>query len=676
MAAIWETSRGLFAESLKVIEDAVGALLQGGLSSEDRRRAEREAHKLGGSLGTFGFQDASRQAQEIEWALQGTGPVEDQKVLALSERVMSLLHTVDQPLPEVSATPGAQSTGVEVGTAGEIGGEGRILVVGADGEYAHRVIEQAVSHGINGRTVDTLDAALSVMEDLDPHVVVLDMEDDASSATVLPLIRAVSSSERPAAILIIAAGLSIDDRVQLAQAGVERIIRKPVPPRMVIDLVRRLIEKDEDRGVSVLAVDDDDTALAVLRTVLGGGGFRVEALNGGEGFWTELERVRPDLVILDFDMPHLDGPGLCRALRSEERWAALPVMFVTSRRDPASVREMFAAGADDHLVKPLDPQDLMVRVESRLARTRMVGRLANDGPGSGLLNRQAFVDALERLVGFAHRYDKPLSVAAMQMDPRRRPATDERSSDDGAGYGADRADLLRHLVRRSVPREDPVGSWDDDQVLVGIFDASPGDAADHIARIVETVRDETAAGVGAARTASAGLVHLPSGGSDASGLIATALASLKQAQSRGGDRVDSSSHEPAAPGGDVLDVMLVDDDEALGALLVHALQTRGLRTGWIRDGVEAYELLGSGTTRPRVLLLDVGLPALDGLSLLRQIRQRGLLDQMRVIMVTLRSTESEVLEAMELGAFDHVAKPLSIPVLLHRVRRALDSLPR
>jgi DNA-binding response OmpR family regulator len=71
----------------------------------------------------------------------------------------------------------------------------------------------------------------------------------------------------------------------------------------------------------------------------------------------------------------------------------------------------------------------------------------------------------------------------------------------------------------------------------------------------------------------------------------------------------------------------------------------------------------------------VGLPGLDGLSVLRKLAEAGVLRSTRVIMLTLRSSDAEVLEALELGAFDHVAKPFSVPVLLHRIARALDSLP-
>ena len=77
--------------------------------------------------------------------------------------------------------------------------------------------------------------------------------------------------------------------------------------------------------------------------------------------------------------------------------------------------------------------------------------------------------------------------------------------------------------------------------------------------------------------------------------------------------------------------------------------------------------------KARVVLLDVGLPSVDGLSVLRTLAPNGVAQRTRVIMLTARSAEAEVLTALELGAFDHVAKPFSLSVLMQRVQCALEA---
>ena len=71
----------------------------------------------------------------------------------------------------------------------------------------------------------------------------------------------------------------------------------------------------------------------------------------------------------------------------------------------------------------------------------------------------------------------------------------------------------------------------------------------------------------------------------------------------------------------------------------------------------------------------MSLPGLDGMAVLRAFARAGLTKRSRVIMLTARSLESEIVQALDLGAVDHVAKPFSIPVLMQRLRVALESAP-
>jgi DNA-binding response OmpR family regulator len=125
----------------------------------------------------------------------------------------------------------------------------------------------------------------------------------------------------------------------------------------------------------------------------------------------------------------------------------------------------------------------------------------------------------------------------------------------------------------------------------------------------------------------------------------------------------------------VVDVALVDDDAILTELLCHSIEMRGHTTLVIPSGLEAVELLGgrNPSHTARVIVLDVSLPGLDGIAVLRALVRDRVTPATPVIMLTARTVESEVLEALDLGAFDHVAKPFSIPVFLQRLRRAMDA---
>ena len=122
-----------------------------------------------------------------------------------------------------------------------------------------------------------------------------------------------------------------------------------------------------------------------------------------------------------------------------------------------------------------------------------------------------------------------------------------------------------------------------------------------------------------------------------------------------------------------VDVVMVDDDIMLAQLMRHALETRGYSVMVIEDGRSAVDaLIGPPPLRCRLLLLDVDLPGLDGLAVLRRLAEAGVTRTTPTIMLTVRASEDEILESLRSGAVDHVTKPFSMPVLMQRIRLALE----
>ena len=151
--------------------------------------------------------------------------------------------------------------------------------------------------------------------------------------------------------------------------ALEEAIRATYPrPEEEADEVPRLLP-EERGGPHVLVVDDDPETRLLLRSVLHDRDFRVTEAEDGPGALAVLEGSDTvHLVTLDLLMPEMDGIEVLRRIRSRVRTAAIPVIVATAKDDPDVEVALFEAGADDFVVKPIDPPRFILRIQSVLRR--------------------------------------------------------------------------------------------------------------------------------------------------------------------------------------------------------------------------------------------------------------------------------------------------------------------
>ncbi|MGL6337926.1 MAG: response regulator, partial [Waterburya sp.] len=122
----------------------------------------------------------------------------------------------------------------------------------------------------------------------------------------------------------------------------------------------------------ITIVDDDSLFIEAMRTSLKPWGFEITTLNDPHQFWQVLQATSPDLVILDIEMPDVNGIELCRMLRSDPNWSHLPVLFLTVHQDLQTQEQAFYIGADDYISKPVTGTQLATRILNRLSRIRTI----------------------------------------------------------------------------------------------------------------------------------------------------------------------------------------------------------------------------------------------------------------------------------------------------------------
>jgi diguanylate cyclase (GGDEF)-like protein len=522
VAAMWQRFRGPILERVAVVEQATAALLQANLDEALRDRAFHEAHRLAGSVGTFGFHEGSRLAREAEHLLQRSDPLGPDDALRLAELVSMLRHELDQvSADELPAAAPAD--------------EGALLIVDDDAVLTERLVVEAGARGLRTTVAANVPAARERLNAERPDVVLLDISFPAGAESGLTLLGELGARTPPVPVVVYTAREGFTDRLEVARLGGRAFLQKPVPAAQVVEAVTQVLQQTRVADATVMVVDDDPHVLALLRTLLEPRHIRLVTLEEPLRFWDALEETPADLLVLDVDMPHLNGIELCRVVRNDPRWRDLPVLFLTAATDAGTVRRVFAAGADDFVSKPIVGPELVARIMNRLERTQLHRSMAETDALTGVANRRKSDQVLTQFLRLAERHRQPLSLAILDLDHFKQV-------NDRYGHAAGDAVLRRlgRLLLRSFRGEDVVARWGGEEFVVGMYGMTRERAVPRLGAVLAALRREeftTATGDRWQVSFSAGVAEYPRDGTDVQSLYRAADQALYRAKQSGRNQV-------------------------------------------------------------------------------------------------------------------------------------------
>lgn len=356
MAQLWQQYQGLMVQRLQALQTAAEAINQRKLTQELRQNARQAAHKLAGVLGMFDKETGTVLARELEEILlsdAALSPVQEQQFLDLLHQLSAVLN-LDEPQPSSPAdTP-------------------RLLLIDPDVNLGRELQELAKLSNMSWQQVATLKLGKKWLQSHPADLVVLATDTVTQQKEALAFLTDLASQTPPIHTLVLAAADNLLERVAVARAGGRGFLHKPVTAVQVWEMAKQLLPVTQKSTINVLVVDDDPIFLAALRPMLEPWGISMTALDDPLRFWEVLWSVVPDLLILDVDMPQVNGIELCQAIRIDPNWQGLPILFLTARSDRATIQQVFSIGADDYLSKPVVAAELLTRITNRLERTRLL----------------------------------------------------------------------------------------------------------------------------------------------------------------------------------------------------------------------------------------------------------------------------------------------------------------
>jgi two-component system cell cycle response regulator DivK len=509
-------------------------------------------------------------------------------------------------------------------------------------------------------------------------------------------------------------------------------------------------------GETVLVVEDEPVSLRLAAAVLRSEGYRVHLASTGEEALRTLATIRPDLMLVDVQLPGMDGLELTRHVRLQARTKDMLVVALTASTSRDAETRAYEAGCDGFIAKPIDSRSLGRRLEAFFHGQQQTpppppqgeaspGGLKLEGPEVEGLRRAFLAEAgrhVRRMLEFGgaqidtvatarlfHRWIGSAGVLGYMDIAEQARAAETVLSEADWTVSALREALTALSYALAAPKEAAPTPMPDTILrelnrnrvaLVGFAD----DVADEVCAALGQAgalpllfpKDEPADSE-AIRACRAVMVHVrletllsPWLRPDASlpaglplvlvGAREHLLALDTKAQSRaceylidgwqpeevvmrlsfaisraGRLRESDAAKQPdaslasssrAAFSGK-LHVLIADDDAHVLTLVRSTLQEIGMECRSAATGPEALQIVHEWS--PHAAVLDVNMPGIDGFELLSTIRREGL--PVRVVMLTARQKECDVLRGFSLGADDYVVKPFNPLELAARLKRLL-----
>ncbi|HOM80422.1 MAG TPA: diguanylate cyclase [Armatimonadota bacterium] len=302
------------------------------------------------------------------------------------------------------------------------------------------------------------------------------------------------------------------------------------------------------RGRRVLVADDEPESIDLVSTILVSEDYQVLSTTHGDEVLHQARLHQPDLILMDLEMPGMDGLSVAQALRHDERTQHIPVIFVTASAALENKLRALREGANDYITKPFHREELLARVNVALRlkalqdalreRNRLLAELATHDELTRLHNRRYLEQRLSEEVPRAKRYRLPLSCLMLDLDHFKR-------INDTYGHPAGDAVLrqVADILRTSVRSVDVVGRYGGEEFLIILPQTGAEGARVLAERIRQRVEQELfdIGGQTIHCTTSIGVAAASDGDvPDAGHLIAEADRALYHAKVTGRNRVSSA----------------------------------------------------------------------------------------------------------------------------------------
>jgi diguanylate cyclase (GGDEF)-like protein len=344
---------------------------------------------------------------------------------------------------------------------------------------------------------------------------------------------ALARSARQPRVIALSDEANLDARILAVRAGSSAFVAAPYNAFDIVDRMEALGGPSRDDPYRVLVVDDDPFIARYHAEVLSAAGMAVQQVAEPPKLLDYLADFRPELILMDFYMPDIDGRELAAVIRQEPAYDSIPIVFLSAEDNAEMQQKVMRIGGDDFLTKPIREDHLVSSVLVRARRFRSLRATMLRDSLTGLLNHTATKEQVSVALSRMRRHGHDMALAMIDLD-RFKSVNDTY----GHPVGDQVLRSLAHLLKQRLRTTDIIGRYGGEEFAIGLPETPLENAEAVLNQIRESFAEiaHNASGETFRVTFSCGLAGYP-GCADATALTETADAALYRAKKEGRNRV-------------------------------------------------------------------------------------------------------------------------------------------
>lgn len=450
-------------DSLQAIFDAG---VENGFKEQIREEFYRSTHNLIGSGATFGFLEVSKAAKNLEKAI--VAYFKTDKLLSEAE-----VEDLRQRVKFVILASNTKSKdGYHLEFSNEViksRNSSISIYIVDDDQYIHEELKiQLENFGYKVSSFQNTQNFENAALENAPDIVLMDvMFPDENHGGISSISRIKRDVKKPFILFFISSKDDFVTRANAIRVGCEGFFTKPVDMISLLDKLEYLTDKKGSDETQILMLDDKVGFYNKHLDSLSTSGIHTYFINNPELTLEAMAEFRPDIVLLDLDMPDYNGLEVGKVIRQMDEHLSVPIIFLSEENEDNFSIETLDTGVEDVVSKNISQEDLITKIQNKAQHYKSIRAKIQSDSLTGLYNHTTIMDLLAQEVADAKRYGHPLSFAMIDIDHFKKV-----NDTYGHQSGDSVLKTLSHFMTQRVRTSDFVGRYGGEEFCIILPHAS------------------------------------------------------------------------------------------------------------------------------------------------------------------------------------------------------------